>query len=100
MRGIYLLTCPRTREQYVGSATGEDGFYGRWMQHNAVGGDAVRFKSRDASDYQISILEVAGSAATDVEILATEQLWIKKLQSVQMGLNGSVLQIVTNERQA
>jgi len=30
-RGVYLLTCPRTKEQYVGSATGSDGFYGRWL---------------------------------------------------------------------
>ena len=27
-RGIYVLTCPRTKEQYVGSATGADGFWG------------------------------------------------------------------------
>jgi hypothetical protein len=32
-RGIYLLTCPKTKEQYVGSATGEDGFWGRWQDH-------------------------------------------------------------------
>jgi hypothetical protein len=25
-KGVYLLTCPRTKEQYVGSATGEEGF--------------------------------------------------------------------------
>jgi hypothetical protein len=28
-RGVYLLTCPRTKEQYIGSADGEDGFWGR-----------------------------------------------------------------------
>lgn len=88
-RGIYLLTCPRTKEQYVGAATGADGFYGRWIQHAAKGGDAVRFKSRDPSDYQVSILEVVGSGATDAEIFVTEQLWIRKLQSVSMGLNGN-----------
>jgi hypothetical protein len=26
-RGVYLLTCPNTKEQYVGSATGHDGFW-------------------------------------------------------------------------
>src|SRR5262245_2258206 len=30
-RGIYLLTCPTTKEQYVGSATGEGGFWTRWQ---------------------------------------------------------------------
>ena len=29
-RGIYLLTCPKTKEQYVGKADGHNGFWGRW----------------------------------------------------------------------
>ena len=33
-KGVYLLTCPMTKEQYVGSATGENGF---WMTPIAVG---------------------------------------------------------------
>jgi hypothetical protein len=87
-RGIYLLTCPRTREQYVGSATGESGFFGRWLSY--VGdrhGGNVGLKSRDASDYQVSILEVSGSGSTVDEIIAAEQLWKAKLQSREMGLN-------------
>jgi len=87
-KGIYLLTCPRTREQYVGSAYGADGFWGRWQAYVANGhGGNVGLKSRDASDYQVSILEVMGSAATVDEIIATEQLWKAKLQSRDMGLN-------------
>jgi hypothetical protein len=58
-RGVYLLTCPKTKEQYVGSAYGQSGFWGRWKQHAKTGyGDAVKLKSREPSDYQISILEV------------------------------------------
>lgn len=87
-RGVYLLTCPRTREQYVGSATGEDGFVGRWLGYARDGhGGNVGLKSRDPSDYQASILEVSGSSATEKEILAAEQLWKAKLQSRGMGLN-------------
>jgi hypothetical protein len=85
--GIYLLTCPRTKEHYVGSATGSEGFHGRWLQHLSVGGDAVGFKSRKASDYQVSILEIAGSGASERDILQAEQLWISKLQSSAMGIN-------------
>jgi len=85
--GVYLLTCPRTREQYVGSAYGADGFWGRWQSYVATGhGGNVGLKSRDPSDYQVSILEVAGSAATIDEIIAMEQLWKAKLQSRDMGL--------------
>ncbi|MBA4040384.1 MAG: hypothetical protein C0474_00990 [Sphingobium sp.] len=87
-RGIYLLTCPRTREQYVGSATGEAGFLGRWLSYVQDGhGGNVGLKSRDPSDYQVSILEVSGSTATVEDILAAEQLWKAKLQSREMGLN-------------
>jgi len=90
-KGIYLLTCPTTSQQYVGKASGAGGFYERWLQHAAVGGDAVRLKNRPLSDYQVSILEVAGSGATEEDIYAPEQLWIRKLQSVAMGLNGNPL---------
>lgn len=44
-------------------------------------------RARDPSDYQISILEVVGSAAILEEIIAMEQLWKAKLQSREMGLN-------------
>ena len=36
-KGIYLLTCPKTKEQYVGSATGEVGFWGRWREYEQTG---------------------------------------------------------------
>lgn len=87
-RGVYLLTCPRTREQYVGSAAGAEGFYSRWLSYARDGhGGNVGLKSRDPSDYQVSILEVAGSSATYDEIIAMETLWKQKLQSREMGLN-------------
>ncbi len=87
-RGIYLLTCPRTGELYVGSATGEEGFWGRWREYYETGhGGNVRLKSREASDYQISVLEVAGSEQTTAEILRAEHRWMRRLQSTAMGLN-------------
>ena len=88
VRGVYLLTSANTKEQYVGSATGEGGFQARWLNYAADGhGGNIGLKSRDQSDYQVSILEVSGSAASTDEILAVEQLWKRKLQSRQMGLN-------------
>jgi hypothetical protein len=89
-KGIYLLTCPNTKEQYVGKADGEGGFWGRWLSYVATGdGGNVRLKSREPSDYQVSILEVAGSAATPADILKMESLWKAKLQTIKMGLNGN-----------
>ena len=90
-RGIYVLTCPRTKEQYIGSATGSDGFHGRWLQYfiNNHGGNKG-LKSREPSDYQVSILEIAGSAQTHDEILAMEGRWQRKLRSREMGLNRNI----------
>ena len=87
-RGVYLFTCPKTKEQYVGSATGEDGFWGRWQDYvgNGHGGN-VGLKLRDPSDYQVSILEVAGTSATSDDIRQMEGRWQSKLQSLEMGLN-------------
>jgi hypothetical protein len=87
-RGVYLLTCPKTKEQYVGSATGEAGFWGRWQDYVHTGhGGNVGLKSRNPSDYQVSVLEVAGTAETPDDIRKMEGRWQSKLQSQQMGLN-------------
>jgi hypothetical protein len=88
VRGVYLLTCPRTNEQYVGAAHGGDGFLGRWLGYARSGhGGNVGLKSRDPSDYRVSILEVAASSASVEDILAMEARWKDKLQSREMGLN-------------
>jgi hypothetical protein len=90
-RGVYILTCPKTKEQYIGSASGESGFWGRWIQYYETGhGGNVALKTRDPSDYQVAILEVAGSAADHDQILAMEGRWQRKLQSHEMGLNRNV----------
>jgi hypothetical protein len=87
-RGVYLLTCPKTKEQYVGSATGQEGFWGRWQDYIQTGhGGNVGLKRRDPSDYQVSILEVAGTSALTEDILFMEGRWQSKLQSQEMGLN-------------
>jgi hypothetical protein len=87
-KGIYLLTCPKTKEQYVGSAYGEDGFWGRWQDYSKNGhGGNIALKSRDPSDYQVSILEVIGTSLTFEEIIGREGLWKQKLPSRDMGLN-------------
>jgi hypothetical protein len=87
-RGVYLLTCPKTKEQYVGAAIGADGFWGRWRDYIQGGhGGNLGLKSRDPSDYQVSILEVAGTSVTTEGIIAMENLWKSKLLSREMGLN-------------
>lgn len=86
-KGVYLLTCPQTKEQYVGGAFSDGGFLARWLLHASRQGDAAAFRARAPSDYRVSILEVAGSLATDADIVEMEQRWKEKLQSREMGLN-------------
>jgi hypothetical protein len=87
-RGVYLLVCPKTREHYVGSAYGQEGFLGRWRNYVSDGhGGNVALRNRSPSDYVVSILEVAGSNATNEDIIALENAWKAKLLSRDMGLN-------------
>ena len=59
----------------------------RWLIHASMSGNAIPFRSREPEDYRVSILEVAGSLATDDDIIRMEQRWKEKLQSRKMGLN-------------
>lgn len=90
-RGVYVLTCPKTGEWYIGSASSDDGgFRGRWEQYARDGhGGNVILKSRERSDYQVAILEVAGSSAGREDVLAMEEQWKLKLQARAMGLNAN-----------
>jgi hypothetical protein len=88
-RGIYLLVRRKTGEQYVGSATGGDGFFGRWLcyQDGHGGNVGMRELAADAGDYDVNILEVAASNANTDEIYERESLWKTKLGTRVVGLN-------------
>jgi hypothetical protein len=67
---------------------GRTGSGGRWQEYARTGhGGNIALKIRDPSDYQVSILEVAGSSATAEKIGIMEGRWQSKLQSREMGLN-------------
>jgi hypothetical protein len=88
--GIYLLTCPTTGRCYVGSADGEAGFWGRWEDYVSSGhGGNRRMQGLPASDYQVSVLEVAASSVSTSELLKLEGRWKEKLLSRRFGLNGN-----------
>jgi hypothetical protein len=80
-KGVYLLTFDDGM-QYVGSATGEEGFWQRWQDYLATGhgGNRVLIRDqRDARNATVSILEVSGSAQTERDIIIQEMLWQRKL---------------------
>jgi hypothetical protein len=88
-RGIYLLVHRASGQQYVGSATGANGFYGRWCNYADGHGGNLGMKElgAPAADLDATILEVAGSDASDKDIYDRESLWKDKLGSKVTGLN-------------
>ena len=90
VKGIYLLVCPKTGDQYVGSASGEDGFWGRWSSYAADGhGGNVLLRTRRKVNYGIAILETASSAMSTSDIINRERVWKTKLGSRAHGLNAN-----------
>jgi hypothetical protein len=88
VKGVYLLVCKETGEQYVGAAYGDEGFWGRWSAYasNGHGGNAL-LNVRAKHAYAATILEIVDSNATPVEIINAEARWKRKLGSRAYGLN-------------
>ncbi len=89
VRGVYLLVAD-DGEQYVGSASGQDGLMGRWRSYmqNGHGGN-VLLKERGHKDYNVSILEVASPDMSWDDILSRETFWKNKLGARAHGLNAN-----------
>jgi hypothetical protein len=87
-KGVYLLSCPQTGRHYTGSATGAEGFWGRWQEYFLTGhGGNQGLLDCDTGTFAVTILQVAGSTATSDDILADEQVWKSKLLSREFGFN-------------
>lgn len=93
---IYLITDTKTGKQYVGSASGKDGLYGRWSNYvdTKHGGNKKiqlllkRYPER-YHKFQFSILQLLPkSLGVDKDrISKIESLWKNKLNSIEFGLN-------------
>ena len=85
VKGVYLLVCNETGKQYVGSAKGDEGFWGRFVEYARTGhGGNVDLKQRGRHKYQVSVLEVVNS---ETGIEQVEEAWKQKLMSRKFGLN-------------
>jgi hypothetical protein len=89
--GVYLLTEVGTGEQYVGLAPGANGFWGHWALGSAsyvATGHGGNKKMLDLGDgnYQVSVLEVAGSSTTPEDLAKMESRWKRKLGTRTWGL--------------
>ncbi len=87
--GVYLLVCPETGLQYVGSATGAEGFLGRWSAYAKDGhGGNKHLKARKRRyAYQIHILELASPEMSERDVLLREHAWMRRLGTRVHGLD-------------
>ena len=91
---VYLIVDCESGMQYVGSAYGTDGLWGRWSQyvHTQHGGNKELIKLLDEYptrhyQFQFSILQVLPKSASEKEVLDAEKLYKRKLMTKEHGLN-------------
>lgn len=94
--GVYLILDTTNGQQYVGSAYGKDGIWGRWSDyvHTKHGGnkilidlltnDPVRYKK-----FQFSILNVLPNSSLREKVIQLEQITKAKLGTRAFGLNSN-----------
>jgi len=88
VKGIYLLVDKDTGDQYVGSAKGDDGIWGRLSDYARTGhGGNAELKNRPAARYRASILEIVDQQLPDDAIEEVESWWKAKLMTREHGLN-------------
>jgi hypothetical protein len=92
--GIYLILDTKKGRQYVGSAYGEDGIWGRWKNYARTGHggntllkELVQSEKYYPSAFQYTLLQVLPKSLTKNEISAWEKRYKDKLGSKVSGLN-------------
>lgn len=91
---IYLIVDRKSGRQYVGSAYGEDGLWGRWScyvktQHgnNKLMKELLSACPERYHEFQFSILQILPKTVTLEEVVETESLFKRKLLSARFGMN-------------
>jgi hypothetical protein len=92
--GVYLILATTTGAQYIGSAHGSNGIWGRWQAYanNGHGGnkrlrELVSQNSAYPDAFTYSILQILPPTFAHSEVLKWEGLYKQKLGSRAVGLN-------------
>jgi len=90
VNGIYLIRDKSSGKLYVGSAYGEDGIYGRWLNyaHSGHGGNK-ELKGLDPNQFEFSILEIIPPTSSAEAVIHRENRWKEKLGTRAFGLNAN-----------
>lgn len=90
VNGVYLITCKRTGQQYIGSAYGSEGIYGRWMAYSKDGhANNLKMKKLGHRDLKFTVLEVLSPTLSEDQVIAIENCWKEKLLTREFGLNAN-----------
>jgi hypothetical protein len=94
--GVYLILATTTGHQYIGSAYGSDGIWGRWALYasNGHGGNVqlrelMVSKAGYPSAFTFSVLQILPRTAAKAEVLRWERHYKEKLGSTATGLNSN-----------
>ena len=94
--GVYLILAETTGHQYVGSAYGLDGIWGRWQQYAANGHgnnkllrDLIQNDPAYPNAFRYSLLQVLPKTLKDSEVVRWETQYKIKLGSRATGLNAN-----------
>ncbi len=93
--GVYIIADQKTGKLYIGSATGDEGIWGRWCAYaqTSHGGnhELCLLLDEQGSDYaanfQYGILETADTRSSSQDILARESHWKQLLLTRPHGHN-------------
>ncbi len=97
VHGVYVIADCATGKLYVGSATGDEGIWGRWCTYSATGhgGDKelrklLREQGPDyAEKFQFGILEIADTNANRDDVWRRESRWKELLLTREHGYNAN-----------
>ncbi|WP_350343158.1 GIY-YIG nuclease family protein [Proteinivorax tanatarense] len=94
--GVYLILDKTNGQQYVGSAYGKDGIWGRWSNYvqtkhggNKILIDLLDVDSLRYKNFQISILTVLPNTSLRRQVVQLEQIIKAKLGTRVFGLNSN-----------
>jgi hypothetical protein len=95
VNGIYLISDTKNGKLYVGSAYGNDSFWGRWSNYieNGHGGNKklkeiiLKNGYEYSSNFMFSILEIFNFNTPNNEIISRESFWKEKLLTREYGYN-------------
>lgn len=94
VNGIYLILDDLKGEQYIGSAYGKNGIWGRWAEYSKTkhGGnkllkELIEVEPERYKHFKFSVLKTLSSNLTNSEVIAFETLYKEKLGSRAHGLN-------------